>query len=96
MEDRLSNVEQSLARIEVRAEVLERRLAEVLDKQDRNHQCLARALHGTGDTPGLVVRVDRLEGWHKRTAKTMVMLFTVMLPLVGARLWDALSGGGQG
>lgn len=92
MEDRMANVEQSLARIEVRAAHLEKRIEEILENQRVNHLTLHKALHGTGDTPGLVVRVDRLDGWHKRQARAIGLLLTVTLPLLAARVWDMVTG----
>ena len=92
MEDRMASVEQSLARLEVQTAHLNDRLKELLIGQTKQYECLTRALNGDYKTPGLFMRTDRLETWHKGQLKVTVMIFTVLLPLVATRLWDALVG----
>lgn len=85
MEDRLGNVEQSLARLEVKVELL-------LANQQVHHSVMQRALHGTGDSPGIVVRVDRIEEWRSRANKLTALMLAAVLPLVGQAAMGALRG----
>lgn len=85
MDDRLSNVERSLARLEVKVELL-------LANQQTHHTAMQRALHGSNGTPGLVVRVDRVEEWRSRMNKITAMLMGAVLPLVATAAWGALRG----
>tara|TARA_R110002095_G_C4251957_1_gene240459 strand:- start:49596 stop:49880 length:285 start_codon:yes stop_codon:yes gene_type:complete len=93
MEDRIANVEQMLARLEVKADHLDDGMERVLENQERSHVTLQRALHGDLEHPGLVVKTDRLEGWRKRQTKFIATLFTVTLPLALSRGWEIMTGG---
>jgi hypothetical protein len=93
MDERIGNVEQSVVRLEVEMAHLQVGVAKILDNQDRNHRCLRKALYGSLEHPGLIVRTDRLEGWRKRQGKFIAVLFTVTLPLAIARAWGLFTGG---
>lgn len=88
MEHRFNKVEQSLARLEERAAHTNQRIEELLERQTRTHKCLHRALHGTTDNPGLMVRVDRLENKSRTMARIMLLVCTAFLPVLGVKLWD--------
>jgi hypothetical protein len=92
-DDKQTEMAEALVRLEEKVEHLGTRISTLLDGQRQNFQCLNRALHGTGDTPGLVVRVDRVEQWRARHGRLVGLLLTAVLPLVAVRVWDAFKGG---
>lgn len=92
MDDRIANIEQALARLEVRAAHLEEGMTKVLAGQMKQQRTLERALHGTGDSPGLVLRTDRIEQWKARHAKMAVIILGALVPLVAVKVWALVVG----
>lgn len=92
MEDRMANVERALARLEVKVEHVDNRTDELLKGQAATQEAIQRGFHGTGDTPGLVVRVDRLTQWKSRHAKITMVVLGALLPLMAARIWELVIG----
>lgn len=93
MSDNEADTAAALARLESTVEHLDTRIGQLLEGQRMNHRCLNKALHGTGDTPGLVLRVDRVEQWRSRHGKLVGLLLTAVLPLALMRAWDSFTGG---
>ncbi len=94
MEDRLVELERTVARIEVQVQNVDTRLTEILASQAENKMMLIRALHGRNGDPGLVVRTDRLEQWKARTSKVTGLILGAVSLLFVNRAWDIFTRGG--
>lgn len=79
-------------KVETSIALLDEKVQRVYEEQQRTNTMLHSALHGTGDTPGIVVRTDRLEQWKSRHGKVVGMLFGALATLVVARAWELMTG----
>lgn len=95
MDDRITDMARSLASLEARMGHIEEGLEQVIRNQARHDQALHQVLHGTGDTPGLVVRVDRVEQWKARHSRLVMLILGAVVPLAASSVWNVLTGGGS-
>ncbi len=86
--------EERLARIETKLDALTVTVADRIEFDNKRYDRHARIIYGengSGDKPGLLVRLDRIEQNSKRHAWLMRVIVGTVVALAAGGLWSLIS-----
>jgi len=91
-EERLANIERTMAETNVMVRGLIDKVDDRIEADDNRHDRLARTVYGNNGSPGVLIKLDRLEQAHLRQTWVVKIIVGVIITGITGGVWALLTG----